>query len=264
MATKKSAIIPYRFIDEKLEMLLITKTSGDGWGIPKGKIEEPLEPHVSAAKEAFEEAGVLGQTLPVSIGTYLDPSKSGPIPTFLLEVEIELGKKEWPESKRRARLWVNASDCEKYVEDKKLLAVLEKAALCLRSDAEYFKHIIKTLCQERRLSLVTVNDVYAEIESGGRDKRRIVINRKDANVRFSVRAFESVKEPSITFSTQLLQRNARGRIGCWGMEQLEDKFVYSCAHSMSLKSLDEALFAEVVAGLARELNEVDALLKKIR
>lgn len=262
MATKKSAVIPFRFTDEKLEILLITKTSGHGWGIPKGKIEEPLEPHVSAAKEAFEEAGVLGHTNPVSIGIYPDPTKSGNILTFLLEVEIELGRKVWPESKRRARLWVNSADCERYVEDKKLLALIEKAALCLGSKGEYFKHLIKTFCAERRLTLVMANDDYAEIETGGRDKRRIGINRKGSIVRFYVRAFESLKEPAITFSTQLLQRNARSKIGSWGMERLEDKFIYSYTHSVGLNLLDESLFGEIVAALGKEAGEVDAILKK--
>lgn len=262
MATKKSAVIPYRFTDERLEILLITKTSGHGWGIPKGKIEEPLEPHVSAAKEAFEEAGVLGHTNPVSIGAYPDPTKSGNIQTFLLDVEIELGRKVWPESKRRARLWVKSDDCEKYVEDKKLLALIEKAVLCLSSEAEHFKHLIKSFCAERRLALVIANDDYAEIEMSGRDKRRIGINRKGSMLRFFVRAFESVKEPAITFSTQLLQRNARSKIGSWGMERLEDKFVYSYTHSVSLKQLDEGLFGEIVTALGKEAGEVDALLKK--
>lgn len=262
MATKKSAVIPYRFTDEKLEILLITKTSGHGWGIPKGKIEAPLEPHVSAAKEAFEEAGVLGYTDPVSIGTYPDPTKSGNIETFLLKVEIELGRKAWPESKRRARLWVSSGDCERYVEDKKLLALIEKSARCLSSEGEYFKHLMTSLCAERRLTLVTANDDYAEIEVGGREKRRLGINRKGSVVRFFVRAFESVKEPAIAFSTQLLQRNARSKIGSWGMERVGDKFVYSYTHSVSLKLLDESLFAEIVTALGKEAVEVDVLLKK--
>src|SRR4051794_20047005 len=116
MARRRSAIIPYRFVDGRLEILLITKSSGHGWGIPKGKIEAPLKPHISAAKEAFEEAGVLGFIHPINVGIYPD-NKGGTVPTFLLEVEIELGKKAWPEKKKRERRWVNADDCGEYVTD---------------------------------------------------------------------------------------------------------------------------------------------------
>lgn len=269
MAIKKSAVIPYRFKDERLEIMLITRSSGDGWGIPKGKIEEPLEPHISATKEAFEEAGVLGCPHSISIGAYLDNSKSGPIPTFLLEVEIELAKKVWPERKKRARLWVAADECEKYVTDKKLLAVIEKAALCLRSDAEYFKHIIKSFCEARRWNLIAVSgdDAELEIETVGAGRSRINVTRDGSMVKLSAPgsvSFKSEKELSNAFSTELLQRNARNKFGCCAVEQVKDKFVYSYMRSVRLRLLDEDYFAEIAAGLAEESNRLESLVKKVK
>src|SRR3712207_569082 len=98
MAVKKSAIIPYRQGSRGLEILLVTRTSAsDKWVIPKGKIEAPLKPHISATKEAFEEAGVLGRPHPIRVGNFYDNSSNEPIPTFLLEVEVELHAKDWLE-----------------------------------------------------------------------------------------------------------------------------------------------------------------------
>ena len=66
----KSAIIPYRFKGDHLEILLIKNSDNTKWIIPKGTIEKPLKPSVSATKEAYEEAGVLGIPHPILVGTY--------------------------------------------------------------------------------------------------------------------------------------------------------------------------------------------------
>jgi NUDIX domain len=41
-------------------ILLISKRRSKKWGIPKGRAEPYLSLHENAAKEAFEEAGVIG------------------------------------------------------------------------------------------------------------------------------------------------------------------------------------------------------------
>ena len=93
----KSAIIPYKFVDGQLEISLIKNSSNTKWVIPKGTIEESLRPAVSATKEAYEEAGVLGIPSPVLVGTY---NKNGQeVPTYLLKVLVEL------EHYERERTW---------------------------------------------------------------------------------------------------------------------------------------------------------------
>jgi 8-oxo-dGTP pyrophosphatase MutT (NUDIX family) len=60
-------VIPYRIRDGKIEVMLITSSTRKRWIIPKGMIEPDMTPQDSAAKEAWEEAGIIGQ-----VATYFD------------------------------------------------------------------------------------------------------------------------------------------------------------------------------------------------
>ncbi|MCI0694316.1 NUDIX hydrolase [candidate division KSB1 bacterium] len=149
MTRKKSAIIPYRFVKDQLQILLVTASSdrkrGRKWVIPKGEIVAPLKPHLSAIKEAYEEAGVLaGKPHPICVGKYRDSSKGEPIPTFLLEV-AKLHK-DWPEKYKRKRKWVNADKCEGYIKNSDLLSVINEGVRCVRSNGAYLKRAIATFC----------------------------------------------------------------------------------------------------------------------
>jgi 8-oxo-dGTP pyrophosphatase MutT (NUDIX family) len=88
----KSAIIPYRHVDNELQILLIKNLDNTKWVIPKGTIEKPLKPSISATKEAYEEAGVLGIPHPILVGTYYKNNQN--VPTYLLEVIVELSNYE--------------------------------------------------------------------------------------------------------------------------------------------------------------------------
>jgi 8-oxo-dGTP pyrophosphatase MutT (NUDIX family) len=263
--SKKSAIIPYRFVDGKLEILLITKSFGSKWVIPKGNIEEPLKPHISATKEAFEEGGVLGRPHPIRVGAYYDGSDSGPIPTFLLEVDVELHDKDWQEEHKRERRWVDADECDKYVKDEKLLSVIKRGIRCLCSDGEYFKRAIKTYCEEYKWKLLEADQDHAEFEfslAGGRTKP-LYITRHDSTVEFSVPSFvvfKSIEEIPDALSTILLRRNAHNRIGFWCIDQIEGKFAYSCVYNAELKLLDNQYFAGIVHGLVTECNAIEQII----
>ncbi len=56
-----SLSVPYRVRNGKIEVLLITSHRRQDWGIPKGGISKAMSPPDSAAKEAWEEAGLVGQ-----------------------------------------------------------------------------------------------------------------------------------------------------------------------------------------------------------
>lgn len=123
-AIKQSAVIPYRIQDEKLEILLITSSGGKRWVIPKGMIEIFMKPHYSAAKEAWEEAGVVGEVSETSIGTY-SYKKLGCnflVDVFLLRVETVFN--DWPEAKVRKREWLNLKQAIKRIEEVELKEIL--------------------------------------------------------------------------------------------------------------------------------------------
>jgi 8-oxo-dGTP pyrophosphatase MutT (NUDIX family) len=268
MPIRKSAIIPYRFVDGKLEILLITKSSGSKWGIPKGNIEAPLKPHISAAKEAFEEAGVLGRPHPITVGAYHDNSASGPIPTFLLEVDVELDEKDWQEQHKRQRVWIDADDCGEYVTDDDLLPVIRRGIRCLRSNGDYFKRAVKSYCEEHKLNLLEVDQDRAELGYGMVDEltKPLYITRHDSTVEFSVPsfvAFKSEEELPDALSTILLRRNSQKKIGFWCIDQHRGKYVYSCMHNAELKLLDSQYFARIIEGLIEECEAIETIIKEV-
>jgi 8-oxo-dGTP pyrophosphatase MutT (NUDIX family) len=78
----------------------------------------------SAAKEAWEEAGLLGKVCSESIGTY-EYYKSGftcQVEVFLLPVETVL--ENWPESSKRKRQWVNIPKAVKRVHEPELKLII--------------------------------------------------------------------------------------------------------------------------------------------
>ena len=121
---EQSGVIPYRIMDGKMEVMLITSSASKRWVIPKGLIEPNMTPEDSAAKEAWEEAGVLGQVFPNLMGTY-EYYKSGctwQVDVFLLQVETVMDN--WPEAYKRKRQWVSIPKAIKRVDEPDLKLIL--------------------------------------------------------------------------------------------------------------------------------------------
>ncbi|CBN55491.1 NUDIX hydrolase [Kamptonema animale CS-326] len=121
---QQSGVIPYRILDGEIEIMVITSSTGKRWVIPKGLVEPDMTPQDSAAKEAWEEAGLIGNVLPTLLGTY-EYQKWGRIcrvEVFLLQVEIVL--ESWPEAKKRKREWVSLAKAVKRVEEAELKRIL--------------------------------------------------------------------------------------------------------------------------------------------
>jgi 8-oxo-dGTP pyrophosphatase MutT (NUDIX family) len=268
MAIKKSAIIPYRIGEQGLEILLVTKSTSDKWVIPKGKIEPPLKPHISATKEAFEEAGVLGRPHPIRVGSFYDNSSNEPIPTFLLEVEVELDEKDWLEKNKRSRLWIEADQYADYIKDDDLLAVLRRGIRCLRFDGEYFKRAVKTYCEDHQWEIAELDEDFAELilATPADRKQSLQLAHHDSMVEFSVPSttiFHAEERLPGTLSTKLLRRNARKKIGFWGVDKISGKFVYSYMHNAELKLLDSQQFFNIVSALISESEVIEALIRDV-
>lgn len=121
---KQSGVIPYRIKDGKIQVLLITSSTGKRWVIPKGTIEPFMTPQDSAAKEAWEEAGIVGIVVPNLMGTY-EYQKLGAtwqVEVFLMQVETVL--EDWPEAKVRQRQWVSVKQAVKRVQEPELKRIL--------------------------------------------------------------------------------------------------------------------------------------------
>ncbi|MEG3858422.1 NUDIX hydrolase [Microcoleus sp. herbarium12] len=121
---EQSAVIPYRIQNGQIEVMVITSSTGKRWVIPKGLIEPDMTPQDSAAKEAWEEAGLLGKVFPDLLGTY-EYQKSGytcQVEVFLLQVQTVLEK--WPEASCRKRQWVSIPKAIKRVNEPELKLIL--------------------------------------------------------------------------------------------------------------------------------------------
>jgi 8-oxo-dGTP pyrophosphatase MutT (NUDIX family) len=105
------AALPYRFTPSAaLEILLVTTRQTQRWIIPKGWPIKGLRPEKSAAREAFEEAGVTGRIGAKSIGLFaydkiLDQACIGyEVRVFPLLVKQQ--SESWPEIDERVVQWV--------------------------------------------------------------------------------------------------------------------------------------------------------------
>lgn len=102
---RQSAVIPYRVVDGKLQLLMITSSSGRWWGIPKGIVEPGLSEQESAAREALEEAGVIGRVDPSPVGEYRHEKWGATcqVRVYAMAVQQLQERAVWQENYRRRR-----------------------------------------------------------------------------------------------------------------------------------------------------------------
>lgn len=120
----QSGALPYRHSPSGLQILLITSSSGKKWLVPKGHREPFLTPQDNAAKEAYEEAGVLGHISPRPIGhwSYEKDGLRRLIEVFPLNVLDVM--KTWPEANRRLRQWLDPRRAARQVSDPQLAELI--------------------------------------------------------------------------------------------------------------------------------------------
>jgi 8-oxo-dGTP pyrophosphatase MutT (NUDIX family) len=140
-------VLPYRFSqDAALEILLVTTRGTRRWIVPKGWPIKGLRPAKSAAREAFEEAGVTGRIGPKPIGFFAyDKLRDEAGGTTMCEVKVYplLVKRQshvWPESHQRTTQWVEPSRAIAMIKEadlKKIVATFAKRAAAAASRAAF-------------------------------------------------------------------------------------------------------------------------------
>ena len=131
--------LPYRFTPEAaMEILLVTTRQSRCWIVPKGWPIKGLKPAKSAAREAFEEAGVGGRIGGKSIGLLLDETGirvSCEVRVFPLLVKRQ--SEVWPEREQRVVQWApnRAVSLIREPELKALVAAFAKRAAVRRAQA---------------------------------------------------------------------------------------------------------------------------------
>lgn len=113
----QSCVIPYRINAGEIELLLITSIKKQKWIFPKGFIEFNLSAFESAKKEAYEEAGVIGENETIQLGAFELKKKNGIslIKVFSMEVTKEL--KDYPEKNLRKRKWFALNEANELIDN---------------------------------------------------------------------------------------------------------------------------------------------------
>ncbi len=126
------AALPFRVAEDGSRQVMLLTSRGTGrWIIPKGWPIKGLKPREVAAREAFEEAGLLGRVSgkrPVGIFHYAKQIASDPllceVRVFLLWVERQLD--DWPEKAERQTMWVGLAEAADLVDEGGLAEIMRR------------------------------------------------------------------------------------------------------------------------------------------
>jgi phosphate:Na+ symporter len=117
------AALPYRRrANLGTEVMLVTSRGTGRWIIPKGWPMKRGAPHVAAAREALEEAGVVGQvgTSPIGSYSYEKRLKQGDVvvcEVHVFPLEVRSQKKSWREKGEREVQWFSSAEAAETVQE---------------------------------------------------------------------------------------------------------------------------------------------------
>ncbi|MGB8814550.1 MAG: NUDIX hydrolase [Paracoccaceae bacterium] len=133
MQTQYGAIC-WRRIGARVEVLLITSRDTGRWVIPKGWPIEGLSPEATAAREAFEEAGVEGLVADHCIGVFSygkglgkpeGPRVTVPCLVTVFPLRVKELVDKFPEIRERRRKWFTPKKAARRVAEPELQAMLD-------------------------------------------------------------------------------------------------------------------------------------------
>ncbi|MCP3395507.1 NUDIX hydrolase [Bradyrhizobium sp. CCGB12] len=119
MGKKQFAALPFRLHNSKLRVMLITTRRKRRWSVPKGSPMRNKEPHLTAAVEAYEEAGLIGVTATRAMGSFKhrkwkgDRKRTMDVAVFPMKVHGQ--ERWWPEKGQREAIWVSAEAATRLV-----------------------------------------------------------------------------------------------------------------------------------------------------
>ena len=112
-----------------IEVLMVTSRRTRRWIIPKGWPKNDATPVVSATAEAWEEAGVRGEMLPICLGIYsytkdISSAKRLPCVVAVFPMRVTEMADDWPESDQRKRRWMSPKKAAGLVAEPELSAIM--------------------------------------------------------------------------------------------------------------------------------------------
>ena len=123
---RQSSVLPYQVGENGLEIMMVTSIRRRRWIIPKGVVEPDMTPQDSAAKEAFEEAGIKGIVIPEPLGRYHYKKWAGICRCDVFAMKVETVLDEWQEQDDREREWVDAKEAVDRLRHKRLKTIVRR------------------------------------------------------------------------------------------------------------------------------------------
>ena len=125
----QNAALPFRQREDgNLEILLVTSRGTGRWIVPKGWPKRKRAPHVTAAREAMEEGGILGKIYQTPLGTFRYEKRhvhfSLPCEVTVFALEVVEQMAEWPERRERSTRWFDVCDAATAVQEPELAALM--------------------------------------------------------------------------------------------------------------------------------------------
>ncbi|MBM3552481.1 MAG: NUDIX hydrolase [Alphaproteobacteria bacterium] len=119
------AALPWRLANGRVEVMLVTSRDTRRWIIPKGWPMKGRKPHIVAAIEAVQEAGLLGKIDKMKLGDFFYEKRLASGSTVDCRVEVfslrvQKQQKKWAEKKQRATRWFECSIAADLVEEPEL------------------------------------------------------------------------------------------------------------------------------------------------
>lgn len=121
---RQSAVIPRRDGTGGPELLLITSRKKKRWVLPKGVVDPGMTPPASAAKEAWEEAGITGIVDETPLGAYQYEKWGGTCTVEVFAMAVATQAEDWPEARFRDREWVSVEEAQRRVDEDDLKAII--------------------------------------------------------------------------------------------------------------------------------------------
>jgi len=130
---RQVAALPVRKTqDGSLEVLLVTSRDTGRWVLPKGWPSRRLKDKDAAAREAKQEAGVVGKISSKPIGNYryrkLEGQSSRLVEVSVYILKVQKEKKRWREQAERERRWFPVAVAARSVRERKLRLLLKELA----------------------------------------------------------------------------------------------------------------------------------------
>ena len=128
---KQVAALPYELDSGgDLKIMLITSRRTRRWVIPKGNPVKGMKAHKAAAREAFEEAGLVGVTSDKAVGKFqykkqIDSQTRADVEVTVFPMLVTGQADDWPERRQRERRWLDPVAASQLADDAGLKRLIQ-------------------------------------------------------------------------------------------------------------------------------------------